>query len=385
MIDLRALRHHVADLARSSLPADAIEADESNGTLWCTTTTAVILEEKADALAFQVLNSRLTHARSPGVLISSSEAPPKTADRVIQALKTRWTVAHALTPLPPPIIARCGANLRTGIDIPILSTQRRVESTHYWLRDHTGDLILVDDDPEASMVQRYLQLLSILVDTAQSSLAALAAHALDRTVIVMQRLLVEYAVRARYAIQHPIYTLWNMTVGEAQDYRNRLVATGADQALIDAATETLVEAEIRFPELTAKAKAERWKDITFKTMFLEVATREQHASLYRFPSIFIHGDPSGMRNIFRINDRGIMEGVIHLSDAELNSDLIDATAMLIEFLRAYQAAFPALAASDEATMRIARIDRENMIHSLRFPEERDQEYLAQVRAELGLD
>ena len=119
-------------------------------------------------------------------------------------------------------------------------------------------------------------------------------------------------------------------------------------------------------------------------MFEEIATSKQHASLYRWPSVFIHGDPIGMREAFPVDTEGVRKGVIRLSDAELNSRLVDATFMIVEFLRGFRDAFPKLQSDEEASFRIAELDRETMVHSLRFAENRSSAYLARARAELGL-
>jgi hypothetical protein len=114
-----------------------------------------------------------------------------------------------------------------------------------------------------------------------------------------------------------------------------------------------------------------------------MATREQHASLYHHPSTVIHGDPASMRHIFRTNDAGVLEGVNRLSDAELNNDLVDANSMLIEFLGAYLLAFPALQESLEASTRLSDLDRENLVHALRYPEQREKDFLALAKTMLA--
>lgn len=113
-------------------------------------------------------------------------------------------------------------------------------------------------------------------------------------------------------------------------------------------------------------------------------TVEQHVHLYRWPSVFIHGDPLGMRELFQTGPEGQVEGVAHLIDEELNADLIDASSMLIEFLRAFQLSFIGLRDDPHAAKRIEELDRENTVHTLRYPNGRSSEYLVQARIQLGL-
>jgi hypothetical protein len=119
-------------------------------------------------------------------------------------------------------------------------------------------------------------------------------------------------------------------------------------------------------------------------MFEEIASSKQHVSLYRGPSIFIHGDPIGMREAFPVDTDGERKGVIRLSDAEVNARLVDASSMIVEFLCAFRDAFPELQNDAEADFLISELLRENMVHSLRFPQHRSSDYLAQTLIELGL-
>jgi hypothetical protein len=381
--DSLALRLRAAELVRNRLPRNAIEAAGQNGVFWCTPLTAVLIQSVPDGLAIGTFNSRLTHAGMPFALVPPGENPERLAERILRLLMQQGTAVRLLQPVPPAVTTTCGAKGREGIDVFILATQKRLELLHYWMRENTGNLVLMQDDPETAMVQRYIQLLSMLVDSAQSGLACTVTHALDRTVPIFQRLLVEYAIRAHYALRHPDYTLWRMTVREAEEHVYWLEVEHADELDIAAAQAQFADAKRDFPTIAVRGHAEHWKDITFKDMFIEVASREQHASLYYYPSTLIHGDPASMRHIFRQNETGSIEGVTRMSDTDLNSDLVDVNAMLIEFLGAFQQAFPELANSDEATSRLAEVDRENLVHTLRYPEHRNTEYLSFARSEVG--
>lgn len=119
-------------------------------------------------------------------------------------------------------------------------------------------------------------------------------------------------------------------------------------------------------------------------MFEEIATSKQHVSLYRGPSVFIHGDPIGMRKAFPMDAGGRWKEVIRLSDAELNVRLIDASSVIVELLCAFRDAFPKFQNGAEVDFLISELLRENMVHSLRFPQHRASDYLAKASVELGL-
>lgn len=376
-------RLRVGEIVRGKLPKNAVEAPGQNGTFWGTPDVAVLLQSTPDGLALGTYTPRLTHAHAPGTLLPADEPPEQIASSILEILVAPWAAVRAVQPIPSPATTTCGAQGRPGIDIFILATQKRLEALHYWMRDNVGPLVVIKDDAETAMLQRYMLLLSMLVDSAQSSLACTVVHGLDRSVVIFQRVLVEYAVRAHYAIRHPDYTLWRTTVREAEEYLYWLSVEDSDEADLAAAREQLADVERAHPAIAKRGRSENWKDIHFKEMFLEVASREQHASLYHHPSTFIHGDPASMRHIFRTNDAGVLEGVTRLSDAELNSDLVDVSAMLIEFLGAYQLAFSALAENEEARSRLGEVDRENLVHTLRYPDQREEAYLAHARQAVG--
>ncbi|HEY1976380.1 MAG TPA: DUF5677 domain-containing protein [Candidatus Baltobacteraceae bacterium] len=372
-------------LVRKALPVAVVDAPGENGILWCSPSASVVLEEQQSRLLVQALSPQLDAAIGSPAPFSASDLPAEVASAIILRLAGEWQK-------PPTVQAvskqsargTCGADTRAGLDTGILVTQKRVEETHYWLRDQVGPLISPDDDPAAAMVQRYIFYLSTLVDTAQSSTACLAVHRLDRGVTMIQRTLAEYAVRARFAVSHPDHTLWRLTIAEALDFEKRLKDGGADSRSIAAAEAARIQTEARFAAVGELAKKARWKDLQFKTMFEYVASADQHASLYRWPSAFIHADPAGMRELFQWDAHGSTVVVPDLSDEDINTDLVDATLMLVEFLRAFRDAFPGLHQSEEAASRISELDRENRVHTLRFPKDRPAIYLEQVRSELGL-
>lgn len=257
---LRDLMTASAALVRTQLPAAAVEASVENGLFWCTPTTTVILEHRAHTLAVQAFNKRMDVAISSATIFTTPNTPVEVCAAVIMRLNSAFIEPSSIHIVrKAPAAGVCGVPLRNGIDLGILATQKRLETTHYWLRDRTGELAIVDDDPQAAMVQRYLLYLSMLVDTVQSSMACLASHELDRGVIVFQRLVVEYTIRAHYALRHPDYTLWLLTVAEAQDYQKRLENGGADPEAISAAVANREEIEQRAHALIEQAKAGRWK------------------------------------------------------------------------------------------------------------------------------
>jgi hypothetical protein len=58
--------------------------------------------------------------------------------------------------------------------------------------------------------------------------------------------------------------------------------------------------------------------------------------------------------------------------------------MVVEFLRAYLAAFPAHLYPDEAAARIAELDREVIVHSLRYTAQRNADYIDYASAFLDM-
>lgn len=379
---LRDLRLHASRLIRDQLPLHVVEAESVGSTLWCTATASVFLQHRNRSLQVFTMTPRLDAYARPAETFGTEATAEAIAGAVLRGL-----AAPAVPEIPAgasTTATMCGASMRRGIDIAIMATQQRIESFHYDLRDGIGPLADADTDPEEWAVGEYLLYLSLLVDQAQSGLAMLVNHGQDVGAMLQQRILVEYAARAHYALRHRDHTLWAMTIGEAEDRLRRLVAAGAEQPELDKARAERDYALATYPVLAAAGRARNWKGLQFRTIFEEVASPEQHVSLYKFPSMFIHADPIGRHVVFRSNDEGLREGIIHLPDIELNSNLVDATAMLIEFLRALIEAFPTLRSSAESTAKLNLLERENWIHMLRFPNDRRPEFLERARTEFGV-
>jgi hypothetical protein len=380
---LRDLRIGAVRRIREQLPPHVVEAEVTDAFAWCTATATVLLQQRGRQLQMFTLTPRFDAYVAPVALFGPHDRPDAVAEAVIAGL-TRVGHGSRVSALQPATGTICGTSTRGGVDIAIMSTQKRLEAFHYELRAQIEPLTLIDDDAGQSMLERYVLYLSLLVDQAQSAVAMLVSHGQDIGAVLHHRLLVEYAVRARYALRHRDYTLWLMTISEAEENLKRLELSNADEAdLVNARKHRDVTVQ-RFSDLLPLAKANNWKNLQFRTMFEYVATTAQHVSLYKYPSVFIHADPIGMRYLFRENLEGKLEGVTRLQDAELNSDMVDATAMLLEFFRSFIDTFPSLLANGEMHRRLADLDRENMVHMLRYQEGRSRDFIEEAKRELGL-
>jgi hypothetical protein len=371
---------------RNRLPRYAVEAaSDDGGYFWCTPLGSFLLEDHGSEVFAQAYDSSMTVRRGPMLHFTVANAHPEAVVAcAMLALEDSWDELPDEEPNTLRSMGVCGADIRVGVDPGVIATLRRAEAIIYWLRDNAGPMAIIDDDANTAMLQRYLIYLSTLFDVAFSSLLALAVHGVDRGAVMVHRLLVEYAVRAHYALKHPEYCLWALTIGEAQDHLKRLLAMKTSPAdTIAGADIALSKMRKQFPQLAEQAAREHWHRKQFKDIFVEVSGPEKHVSLYRYPSQFIHGDPIGMRSMFKMSPAGL-EVVLAIADDELNAELVDAGIMVVEFLRAYLAAFPAHLYPDEAAARIAELDREVIVHSLRYTAQRNADYIDYASAFLDM-
>lgn len=216
-------------------------------------------------------------------------------------------------------------------------------------------------------VQRYLQYLSMLVDVVLSGATSLAIHDNARALFMLQRYMIEYVAKAEYYDQHTDYALWAMTIGEAEDFQRRMQdgAVSDVRERLQAAVDTAKKAYVDHPA---------FRKIRDTDMLREIMGKESHTWLYRGPSVYIHGDPVGMRDMMDVRADGTVVGKIDFTDEMVNSLLVDLAGGVLSFCRIYQRNYT----ESNRPPLIDRLDalEKRLVAAIRkFPDDRDPEAL----------
>jgi hypothetical protein len=244
---------------------------------------------------------------------------------------------------------RCGMPIRGGIDLHILAFLKDVDKAFRAMRADIAPS--PGDDIEVECVRRYLAYLSMLVDVALAGLTMNALHQNDLLVVMLQRLLVEYAAKGLYYQAHPRFAVFMMRINEADSVVQR-VKDG------NLAPERIAEAETHAKEMRATyPDYATIPGVTVRQMMEDVARTEDWAWLYGAPSVLIHGEPEGMRTLYDFSQGG--RARIDLDDSYLNALLVDGGMNTLTFCRAFNSAFhadePALLERFEALERRAEV------------------------------
>jgi hypothetical protein len=263
----------------------------------------------------------------------------------------------------------CRQPVRRGLDIYVLSLLKDAVLLLYDLRD-SAKTFTTASDRERAAVQQYLTYLSMLVDLAASGAAALAIHDNARTMFMLNRLLVEYVAKAEYYDKHPDYALWATVIGEREDYLRRVKDWGAAQAEIDVAQAAVDDAKRNY------ADNPDFKRVRFSDMMIEIAGRETYTALYRDPSIYVHGDPIGMREMLQSTPNGVV-GKIDFDNDRVNGLLVDMAANLLAFCKIYMRNFLEAQRASLQT-RYAALERQWVAAVRKYPDDRDPEVLAKL-------
>jgi uncharacterized protein DUF5677 len=266
-----------------------------------------------------------------------------------------------------PAAVECRQPVRAGLDNEVLKLLQDLERTFYATRDAAKTFDWAITEPKCA-VQQYLIYLSMLVDLTVSGTVMLALHNNARAMWMLSRLLVEYVAKAEYCDQNPDFALWWITVGEREDMLRRLKDYGSDAATVKAAEQAVVDAKKKY------ADDSPFRKVRFSDMMISIAGKETYTSIYRDPSVFIHGDPVGMRDMFESVPGGVV-GKIDFTDDRVNGLLVDVGANLLSFCNIYARNFKEVASSDIPD-RLSKLNDRIVALLRKYPEDRDPEVLA---------
>jgi len=228
---------------------------------------------------------------------------------------------------------------------------------------------------ESSAVKFYLMYLSMLVDVVLADIGMSALNSNDMMVYMKQRLLVEYAAKAMYFDEHPTYALAMMTVGAAEDALGRLAASGAPANLIE-------EAEAHRNAMRSQfASVANCKRVAFSTIMQTFAEPDDYASLYGAPSILLHGDPEGIRQMMRTEADGTLRPYIDLPIERVNALLVDSGTNTLLFCERFIGRFT----PDDEMLLVRFRDLRSWFRALLLKHDhgRKQEALNDLRAQLA--
>ena len=227
---------------------------------------------------------------------------------------------------------------------------------------------------ERSAVQRYLAYLSVLVDVTLADMAMSALHSNDLLVEIKQRMLVEYAAKAKFFSDNPDYALYMTTIHEARSVLDKATKSGEPQETIDRLKADL---EQKVESFSAVAHL---KKKSFEQIMNVLAGPGEYVALYAFPSALMHGDPEGMRQLFEANEQGEQSLSLHFPDELINAMMVDAGANTVMFCEAFIKAYHP---GDEALQK--RVEELNLVFKslvLKHPYKRDEDALADIQNEL---
>jgi len=227
-----------------------------------------------------------------------------------------------------------------------------------------------DDDIEGYAVKQYLVYLSMLVDVVFSGLAMNAVHGNDTLVLILQRVMVEYAAKALYYWKHPAFAVFMVIINEADSVVSRATDGGMSAERVAEFRAHASEVRARFPAYA------NIPGVSVRQMIEEVARTEEWAWLYGAPSVLLHGEPEGMRTMFELTD-GERRGRIDLDDGYLNAHMVDAGTNVLTFCRAFNVAFH----PDDATIatRFEALEERGRKLILRLSEGRDPDAMDDLR------
>ena len=266
----------------------------------------------------------------------------------------------------------CPGGARAGLDGMIFLALQQVD---LFVRDMRAGIVVpsaVDD--ERTAVLRYLAYGSVLVDVCLADIAISAVHENDLAVIMKQRMLVEYAAKASYFSNHADYALYEMTIGEISDVLKKHRIAESDPTTIAEGERALDDLRLRFSHVAHITKR------SFFEIMKELASGDEYAWLYGSPSALIHGDPEGMRQVFKIDEHGNQRVVINLDDSYLNASMVDAGGNALLFCRAFIEAYHQGDAAFEKRLQELELTFWNLI--LKHPLGRAESVLDAIRAEL---
>ncbi|MHB8355433.1 MAG: hypothetical protein ACYDDQ_01945 [Vulcanimicrobiaceae bacterium] len=236
---------------------------------------------------------------------------------------------------------------------------------------------------EESAVRRYLVYLSMLVDITLADIAMSAVHSNDMAVLMKERMLVEYAIKAIYFNDHPDYALYMTTIHEALSIRDKTRDGGGSVEELQAAEAELAAKRAQFPKVAHLKKLTLSKIMREHTRGGDPQRNDEYVWLYGAPSAIMHGDPEGMRALFPIDDEERQQPKIELSDAYLNALMVDSGSYSLNFCGTFVERFHP---GDEIfARRLQDLGRQFKALALKHPEGRDESALAAIRTELEDD
>lgn len=227
---------------------------------------------------------------------------------------------------------------------------------------------------EESAVQRYLAYLSVLVDATLADMAMSALNSNDLLVEIKQRMLVEYAAKAKFFSDNPDYALFMTTIHEAQSVLDKATRSGEPKETIAALKADLEEKRRLF------ARVSHLKKKNFEQIMNVVAGPGEYIALYAFPSAVMHGDPEGIRQLFELDEHGEQTVSLHFQDELINAMMVDAGANTVMFCDAFIKAYHA--ANDVFAKRVDEMSLLFKALVLRHPYKRDEQALQEIRDEL---
>jgi len=210
------------------------------------------------------------------------------------------------------------AVFREGIDPDVIAALQDLDKLLAEGRDGTEFSFAVTD--EASALRSYLLYTTVLVDVVLSAIASAAINSMDLLVIMLQRLMVEYAAKVAYYADHPEHALYAMTIGNAKRILSQLQEAGESAERI---TEAMRHRELLRSQFS---RVDHLRSLRMPEIMRPYAGPADYIGLYAMPSGLLHGDPVGLQFILRSDDRGQLLASFEKSTDEINARLVDAGA-----------------------------------------------------------
>jgi hypothetical protein len=212
---------------------------------------------------------------------------------------------------------------RPGLDPDVI---RALQALDDLVRDMRIDVEVPIGVTDAdSAVQRYLIYLSMLVDSVVADIGMSAMIKNDVMVLTKLRMLIEYSTKGAYYDEHPDYALYMLTIGEAKDILHKLEDANTDPQAIANAQIAVAELKGRFPSVA------HFHRLKFDQLMTTYATRNDYVWVYRAPSSLLHGDPEGMRTLFKRLPNGNERLVLEFPFEQVNAMLVDAANNCLRF------------------------------------------------------
>lgn len=203
----------------------------------------------------------------------------------------------------PTRLARCEQVLT--VDLEIQELLARAETLLYASRP-AQPFTYSNDESEAAL-QHALLYLSMLIDCVASSIAMLAYHGLGRPSEMLSRQVVEYLAKALYFDAEPdeaLFQSYYVARAQIELFHSRGETQGADY---EAARLFLAEATKRYPELADLKRKKIRRPVSAYKMIRRFTDYERYATLYKYPSQFIHADLFGAYEMLPHEIDGIIQ------------------------------------------------------------------------------